>query len=81
MTYDAVHVNFTREEFAGSFLEESLQRCDAGNLLGPHCYRYDCEFSFAFQNTANKCLLARDDNLIFQLRRRKIKLNKSCPVL
>ncbi|EDM06961.1 rCG34693 [Rattus norvegicus] len=25
--------------FAGSFTEESLQRCDGGDLQQPHCYR------------------------------------------
>ena len=28
-----------RMGFAGSFPEESLQRCDAGDMQEPHCYR------------------------------------------
>ena len=63
-------------EFAGSFPEESLQRCDAGDLLEPHCYRYDCEFSFAFQNNGKTCLLVSDGALLLQLRTRKTELNK-----
>ena len=62
--------------FAESFTEESLQRCDAGDLLEPHCYRYDCEFSFAFQNSGKTCLLVSDGALLLQLRTRKTELNK-----
>ena len=28
-----------RMGFPGSFTEDSLQRCDAGDLQEPHCYR------------------------------------------
>ena len=45
----ARELHWGRVEFAGSFPEESLQRCDAGDLLEPHCYRYDCKFSLLFK--------------------------------
>ena len=35
----ACELHWGRVEFAGSFPEESLQRCDAGDLQEPHCYR------------------------------------------
>ena len=72
----ACELHWGRVEFAGSFPEESLQRCDAGDLLEPHCYRYDCEFSFAFQNNGKTCLLISDGALLLQLRTRKTELNK-----
>ena len=71
----ACELHWGRVEFAGSFPEESLQRCDAGDLLEPHGYRYDCEFSFAFQNSGKTCLLVSDGALLLQLRTRKTELN------
>ena len=62
----ACELHWGRVEVAGSFPEESLQRCDAGDLLEPRCYRYDCEFSFAFQNSGKTCLLVSDGALLFQ---------------
>lgn len=35
----ACELHSGRVGFAGPFPEESVQRCDAGDLQEPHCYR------------------------------------------
>ena len=37
----ACRLHLGRMDFAKSFPEESLQRCDGGDLQKPHCYRLD----------------------------------------